>query len=73
MDERGHLELDEPIAANGPHRVRVIVLLPDEQSEEIPEREWLTAAARNPAFDFLNDPGEDVYSASDGWPFDDPR
>ena len=73
VDERGHLELDEPIAPGGPRRVRVIVLLPDDDPSDIPEREWLAAAARNPAFDFLNDPREDVYSASDGQPFRNPR
>ena len=73
VDERGHLQLDEPIALGGPRRVRVIVLLPDDELADIPEREWLAAAARNRAFDFLNDPREDVYSASDGRPFRDPR
>jgi len=73
VDERGHLELDEPIAPGGPRRVRVIVLLPDDEPADIPESQWLAAAARNPAFDFLNDPREDVYSAGDGRPFRDPR
>jgi hypothetical protein len=72
VDERGRLELDEPVPAGGPRRVRVIVLLPDDQPDEIAEREWLAVAARNSAFDFLNDPREDVYSASDGQPFRDP-
>ena len=72
VDERGHLELDEPIAPGGPRRVRVIVLLPDDEPADIPEGQWLAAAARNPAFDFLNDPREDVYSAGDGRPFRDP-
>jgi hypothetical protein len=72
VDERGHLQLDEPVPANGPRRVRVIVLLPDEEPAEVSEREWLAAAARNPAFDFLKDPREDVYSARDGQPFQDP-
>ena len=73
VDERGHLELDEPIAPGGPRRVRVIVLLPDDDPSDIPERAWIAAAARNPAFDFLNDPREDVYSARDGRPYRDPR
>lgn len=73
VDEHGHLELDEPIAADGPRRVRVLVVVPDEEAAEVTEGEWLTAAARNPAFGLLNDPREDVYSASDGRPFRDPR
>jgi hypothetical protein len=35
------------------------------------ETEWLRAAASNPAFYFLNDPAEDIYSLSDGEPFRD--
>lgn len=72
VDESGRLELDGPIAASGPRRVRVIVVLADDEPADIPEREWLAAAARSPAFDFLKDPREDVYSASDGRPFRDP-
>ncbi len=37
--------------------------------EKWDESEWLQAAARNPAFDFLNDPEEDIYSLADGDPF----
>ena len=33
------------------------------------EREWLRAAALNPAFDFLAEPGEDIYTVQDGRPF----
>lgn len=39
--------------------------------EEIPERAWLRAAATNPAFDFLDDPVEDIYGPEDGRPFGD--
>ena len=38
---------------------------------ETAEAEWIRAAARNPAFDFLNDPEEDIYSMADGTPFHD--
>ncbi len=37
--------------------------------EDIDESEWLQAAAKNPAFDFLEDPAEDIYSITDGKPF----
>ena len=30
------------------------------------EAEWLLAAAHNPAFDFLKDAAEDMYSPTDG-------
>jgi len=40
-------------------------------TEELPEDEWRRAAARNPAFAFLSDPAEDIYSAADGRPLTD--
>jgi hypothetical protein len=36
---------------------------------EMTESEWLKASLNNPAFDFLNDPEEDIYSMSDGKAF----
>jgi hypothetical protein len=45
--------------------------LPEES--DINETEWLQAAAANPAFDFLKDPEEDIYTLSDGRPFYDER
>lgn len=46
-------------------------LSPDQT--DIDEREWFQAAATNPAFDFLKDPEEDVYTLTDGKPFHDQR
>lgn len=69
VDDRGHLHLDRPIAGPGPGRVRVILLFPE--AADLPEEEWRRAAATNPAFDFLNDPAEDIYAATDGRPFRD--
>ena len=63
------LILDEPLPTVGPVRVRVIILLPEEA--DIDEMEWLRAAAANPAFDFLRDSEEDIYTLSDGRPFYD--
>ncbi len=42
-------------------------LLPDQT--DIDEREWLRAAATNPAFDFLKEPEEDIYTLANGKPF----
>ena len=70
IDEKGQLHLDAPISAIGQGRVRVI-LLPEEA--EIGENEWLKAATENPAFDFLKDPDEDIYTLDDGQPFNDQR
>ena len=51
--------------------VRVSHLLPKESN--ISETKWLQAAAANPAFDFLKDPEEDIYTLSDGRPFYDEK
>jgi hypothetical protein len=69
IDEKQQLHLDEPLPIRGPSRVRVLILVPE--TEEIDEANWLKAALANPAFEFLNDPAEDVYTVDDGKPFHD--
>ena len=71
IDDRRQLWLDTPLPVVGPSRVRIIVLIPEKEYEEISESEWLHAAAINPAFDFLKEPEEDIYTLADGRPFDD--
>ena len=70
VDENRRLVLDNPLAIPGPKRVRVIVMYT--LSDEWDESEWLRAASQNPAFDWLRDPAEDIYSLDDGKPFNDP-
>ncbi|MBN1591846.1 MAG: hypothetical protein JW941_01195 [Candidatus Coatesbacteria bacterium] len=67
VDDRRQLHLDGPLPMAGPGRVRVLVIFEDE--DEFPENEWLKAASSSPAFDFLNDPEEDIYTQNDGKPF----
>jgi len=69
VDENHRLRLDEDLPVSGPMRVRVIVLYP--LAEGADEDEWLRAAARNPAFQDLEAPEEDLYSREDGEPFRD--
>ncbi len=69
VDEHQQLRLDSALPIQGPVRVRVLVLYPIED-EALSEEEWLHAAARNPAFDYLREPEEDIYSPADGKPFD---
>ena len=69
LDTESYLILDEPISIDKKTKVRVIILLPEE--DDIDEKEWLYAAAKNPAFHFLKEPGEDIYTKSDGKPFND--
>jgi hypothetical protein len=69
IDEQRQLHLDAPLPIAGPSRVRVIVLIPEEADAE--EKEWYRVAAANPAFDFLKEPKEDIYTLADGKPFYD--
>ena len=69
VDEQSQLLLDSPLPVIGPTRVRVIVLIPEEGNMN--EAEWLKAVANNPAFDFLKDSAEDIYTLADGESFHD--
>lgn len=69
IDARRQLVLDEPLPVVGPTPVRVIILLPEDV--EIDEKEWRRVAATNPAFAFLKEAEEDIYSLTDGKPFYD--
>jgi hypothetical protein len=69
IDDKTHITLDEPLPDIGRKRIRVIVLIPEE--EEIPEDTWLQAAEANQAFSFLKDAEEDIYTLEDGKPFHD--
>jgi hypothetical protein len=74
VDEAGRLSLDEPLPNVGPGRVRLLVLFGSATGladHDIDERTWLHAGASNPAFDFLSDPAEEVYSPDDGKLFRD--
>ncbi len=67
IDEHHRLVPDHEVPVGTSARVRLIILLPEE--DEIGEQEWLGAAASNPAFDFLKDAEEDIYTPADGVPF----
>jgi hypothetical protein len=68
IDEQHRLRLDSALPIAGPSRVRVIILINEE--DDISELEWRRAAVTNPVFDFLAHPEEDIYSPQDGKPFD---
>ena len=69
IDEQRQLHLDAPLPLIGPSRVRIIILIPEET--DINEADWLRSAAANPAFEFLKEPEEDIYTLADGKPFHD--
>ena len=70
VDENRQLHLDGALPFAGPKRVRVIVLSPlTEIPKDWDETEWLKAAMSSPAFKYLRDPEEDIYTIHDGKPF----
>ncbi len=71
VDENRRLQVDDQLPISGPKSVRVIVLYP--LVDDWDQSKWLQSVARNPAFSFLKDPQEDIYSLSDGKPFNDEK
>ena len=71
LREGRDFHLDAPVEITGSKRVRAIILVPDQ--DEIDDMEWARAASKSPAFDFLNDPEEDIYTMNDGKPFHDEK
>ena len=70
VDENHQLQLDGTLPITGPKRVRVIVLSPlTEIIDDLNESEWVKASLSNPAFEYLRDPEEDIYTIKDGKPF----
>ena len=68
IEQSGRIIIDERFSVSAPTSVRVIVLFPE--NEDFSENEWLQAASKNQAFDFLNESDEDIYTLEDGKPFD---
>lgn len=69
-DKYGHLKINYPLNSRDSN-VRIIILV-DENSDDVNEEElWMRTISSNPAFDFLKDARENIYSLTDGEPFDD--
>ncbi len=69
IENERRLLLDDPLPILASNRVRVIVLM--EEEHEVEEQAWQRSAAANPAFAFLQEPQEDIYTPEDGKPFHD--
>jgi len=67
-DKAGYLKIDYKLDKSESN-VRVIILINDDITEHEEENLWLRYISTNPAFDFLNDSLEDIYSLKDGEPF----
>jgi hypothetical protein len=69
-DKEGHLKIDYQLDKSN-RKVRVIILFDEDIDEKNEEELWLKSISQNPAFDFLHDQSEDIYSLNDGVPFND--
>jgi hypothetical protein len=69
-DNFGHLKIDYPINKRD-KKVRVIILVEDSIDYTDDESKWLSAISSNPAFNFLNEPSENIYTLKDGESFED--
>jgi hypothetical protein len=69
LNTQGELQLDMPHPQAKPSRVRIIMLISDD--DDLNPGEWETAIATNPSFAFLHDPEEDIYTLEDGKPVND--
>ena len=67
INHQNQIILDEPIPFAGMARVRIIIFMPEDT--DINETDWLHSISVNPAFDFLKDSEEDIYTLEDGRPF----
>jgi hypothetical protein len=69
-DKTGHLKINYKLDKSESN-VRILILLDEDFPEQEEEKLWMNSISKNPAFDFLNDPEEDIYSLKDGEPFND--
>ena len=69
-DKSGHLKLDYQLGKSE-QNVRILILVDENTYPEEDEKLWLNTIAKSPAFNFLNEPEEDIYSLKDGEPLND--
>jgi hypothetical protein len=66
IDNKGILTIDRPLKLHN-KQVKIIILIPEEE-DEMDDALWLQAVSSNPAFDFLEEEEEDIYTIEDGEP-----
>ena len=69
-DKLGYLKLDYKLDKSESN-VRILILFDEEKTEQDEEKLWMSSISKNPAFDFLNEEIEDIYSVHDGEPLND--
>jgi hypothetical protein len=69
-DKHGHLRINYPLNRKESD-VRLIILVDEKNDDTDEEKLWLNSISSNPAFDFLKDVTEYIYSLTDGRPIID--
>jgi hypothetical protein len=69
-DRQGNLKIDYPVHKSN-KKVRVLILLDEEDQSKDEESLWMESISKNPAFDYLMEESEDIYTVNDGEPLDD--
>ncbi len=69
VDSNGTLQINTSLPLKEGD-VKVIIMYA-ENNEMTEEQLWLRSVSNNPAFDFLKDQEEDIYSLNDGKPLHD--
>jgi hypothetical protein len=69
-DQQGNLKIDYPVHKSN-RKVRVLILLDEEDKLDDEESLWMKSVSHNPAFEYLTDKSEDIYTVNDGEPLDD--
>jgi hypothetical protein len=67
-DKTGHLKINYPMNKKESN-VRIIILVDEKNDDADEEKLWMNSISSNPAFDFLKDSIENIYSLADGVPF----
>ncbi|MDD4968446.1 MAG: hypothetical protein PHT07_03355 [Paludibacter sp.] len=67
-DNQGQLILNYPLHKKE-QNVRIIILVEDNTDIDVEEKLWLNAVSLDPAFDFLKEPEDYIYSINGGESF----
>ncbi|MFN8673043.1 MAG: hypothetical protein U0457_13310 [Candidatus Sericytochromatia bacterium] len=74
-DNNGIVKINIPINQKEAN-VRIILLVSENNTNNLnndidDNSLWLKSMSKNPSFEFLNDPEEDIYTLENGEPFND--
>jgi len=64
-DHSGHIKFDYQLGRSD-QNVRILILLEEDNYQLEEEKLWIDSLSNNPAFNFLREPEENVYSLKDG-------